>query len=72
MEELSLRFCHGHCILNERERNRRFESDKSPLDIEEIIDCEILKNISQKMLTNDLADDKINKPCERIDFPHKA
>ena len=64
MEEQGLRFCQGHCILNERERNSRFVSDKSPLDIERNTVCETLKNISQKLLTSYLTDDKINKPCE--------
>jgi len=47
-----------------RERRQAKLKHESSLDIEEIIDCEILKNISQKMLTYDSADDKINKLCE--------
>ena len=36
-----------------------------------ISDCEISKNISQKVLTSLLLGDKINKPCEGDNFSHK-
>ena len=34
--------------------------------------CEIIENISQKVLTSLLSGDKINKPCEGDRFPHKT
>ena len=37
-----------------------------------ISDCEISKNISQKVLTSLLFGDKINKSCEGDNFSHKT